>query len=157
VVESTKVVTGGVTYNWFIHRSVRSYMHAPLPLGFKGPLPTTGRLAWSNMRLKSQLQATNQLEFIPAWCLRSLADQQPLFSFSITLGNCEIITKIFFYRAAEEGEHVFLPLRVFKEANPFYSFVSSATNETNEKAPRPCSFLIHESEREKVERSISSR
>jgi hypothetical protein len=31
------------------------------------------------------------------------------FFFSIELGNCEIITKFFFfYRAAEEGEHAFV-------------------------------------------------
>jgi hypothetical protein len=65
--------------------------------------------------------------------------QQPLFSFSVTLGNWEIITKIFFfYRAAGEGEHAFLPLLVFKEANPFYSFVFFC-NERN-KREGPCSF-----------------
>jgi len=78
-----KAVTGGVTWNWFIHHNVKSYMHAPLLLGLKGPLPITGGLACSNMKLKLQLQATNQLEyFTPACCLDSSAYQQPLFSFS---------------------------------------------------------------------------
>jgi len=83
VVESMEAVTGGVTWNWFIHCNVESYMHAPLPLGLKGPLPITGGLACSNMKLKLQLQATNQLEyFTPACCLDFPAYQQPLFSFS---------------------------------------------------------------------------
>jgi hypothetical protein len=56
-------------------------MHAPLPLEFKGPLPTRGGLACSNMKLKLQLRATNQLKFISACYLVSPAYQQPLFFF----------------------------------------------------------------------------
>jgi hypothetical protein len=44
VVESMEAVTGEVTWTWFIHYNVKSYMHAPLPLGLKGPLPITGGL-----------------------------------------------------------------------------------------------------------------
>jgi len=86
-------------------------MHAALPLGFKGPLPITGGLACSNMKLKLQLQATNQLKFISACYLVSPAYQQPLFSFSSS--QCQKHKFFFFHRIAEEGEIVFLPQPLF--------------------------------------------
>jgi len=90
-------------------------MHAPLPLEFKGPLPTRGGLACSNMKLKLQLRATNQLKFISACCLVSPAYQQPLFSFSSS--QCQKHKFFFLHRMAEEGEIVFN-----SSPNP-YSFI----------------------------------